>query len=147
MNLEGILAIGGKPGLYKLVAQSRGGVIVESMDDGKRFPVSSANNVSALNDIAIYTYGEEVPLKDVFQKIAEKEDYGKTIDHKASIKELKDYMTGVLPDYDQERVYQSDLKKLFMWYNSLHDKGLITPDTEEEKSGEKPEGENPAEGE
>ena len=132
MNLEGILAVGGKPGLYKLIAQSRGGVIVESLNDKKRFPISSANNVSALGDISIYTYGEEVPLKEVFEKIAEKEDYGKTIDHKSSPGELKDYMGEVLPDFDQERVYQSDLKKLFMWYNILHEQGLVTK--EEEKA-------------
>ena len=136
MNLEGILAIGGKPGLYKLMAQSRGGVIVESLTDNKRFPVSSANNVSALEDIAIYTYSEEVPLKEVFVKIAEKEEYGKAIDHKSKPVELQAYMSEVLPDYDQERVYQSDLKKLFMWYNMLHDQGLITPDSEEESSEE-----------
>ncbi|MGB0176085.1 MAG: DUF5606 domain-containing protein [Owenweeksia sp.] len=136
MNLEGILAIGGKPGLYKLVAQSRGGVIVESLTENKRFPVSSANNVSALSDIAIYTYSEEVPLKDVFIKIAEKEDYGKAIDHKSAPAELQGYMSEVLPDYDQERVYQSDLKKLFMWYNMLHEQGLITPDAEGEEGQE-----------
>lgn len=126
MNLEGILAIGGKPGLYQLVAQSRGGVIVASLLDDKRFPVTQASNVSALKDIAIYTYGEEVPLEEVFTKIAEKEDYGQAISHKEKPDALRDYMLEVLEDYDQERVYNSDLKKLFQWYNLLQEKGFIT---------------------
>lgn len=130
MNLEGILAIGGKPGLYKLVAQSRGGVIVESLLEDKRFPVTQASNVSALSDIAIYTYAEEVPLADVFQKIADKENYGQAISHKAKTDELRDYMLEILEDYDQERVYNSDLKKLFQWYNLLQEKGLITKSEE-----------------
>ncbi len=135
MDLEGILAIGGKPGLYKLVAQSRTGVIVESLTEKKRFPVSQAGNVSALKDIAIYTYSEEVPLSDVYQNIAEKEDWGTTINpKKVGAEELKSYMEEVLPEYDRERVYNSDLKKLFNWYNLLHEVGLIKP--EEEKSDE-----------
>lgn len=124
------MAIGGKPGLYKLVAQSRGGVIVESLLDDKRFPVTQASNVSALSDIAIYTYAEEVPLADVFQKIAEKENYGQAISHKAKPNELSAYMLEILEDYDQERVYNSDLKKLFQWYNLLQDKGLVTKSEE-----------------
>lgn len=132
MNLEGILAIGGKPGLYKLVAQSRGGVIVESLTENKRFPVSQTGNVSALQDIAIYTYGEEVPLPEVYTKIAEKENWGKTIDPKnTKPEEWKNYLLEVLPEYDQERVYNSDLKKLFNWYNLLHEQGIISPEEKE----------------
>lgn len=130
MELEGILAIGGKPGLYKLVAQSRGGVIVSSLIDDKKFPVTQASNVSALKDIAIYTYSEEVPLADVFLKIAEKENFGPAISHKESANALSAYMLEILEDYDQERVYTSDLKKLFQWYNLLQDKGLITKSEE-----------------
>lgn len=136
MNLEGVLAIGGKPGLYKLVAQSRGGVIVESLTEKKRFPVGQTGNVSALKDIAIYTHDEEVPLEEVFDKIAQKEDYEKTIDHKASPDELKAYMSEVLPEYDEDRVYTSDLKKLFQWYNLLHEQGMITKSEEAEEGGD-----------
>lgn len=125
MNLDRILAIGGKPGLYNLVAQSRGGVIVESLQDGKRFPVNAAGNVSALKDIAIYTYGEEVPLKEVYQKIADKEDYGKAPSHKESSNTLRSYLEEILPDYDKERVYDSDIKKLFNWYNILQVNDLL----------------------
>ncbi|AEV32189.1 DUF5606 domain-containing protein [Owenweeksia hongkongensis] len=126
MELEGILAIGGKPGLYKLVAQSRGGVIVSSLIDDKKFPVTQASNVSALKDIAIYTYNEEVPLADVFQKIADKENLGQAISHKEKPEALRSYMLEILEDYDQERVYNSDLKKLFQWYNILQENGLVT---------------------
>lgn len=139
MNLEGILAIGGKPGLYQLVAQSRGGVIVSSLIDEKRFPVTQASNVSALKDIAIYTYNEEVPLEEVFTKIAEKEDYGQAISHKEKPEAHRAYMLEILEDYDQERVYNSDLKKLFQWYNLLQEKGFITKENEkkeEEKAEE-----------
>lgn len=136
MKLDDILSISGKPGLYKMVAQSRGGVIVQSLTDDKKFPVTQAQNVSSLKDIAIYTNTEEVPLKDVFLKIAEKEDFGKAIDHKSSGEELRSYMEEILPDYDQERVYNSDLKKLFQWYNLLQDQGMITADEDEETTGE-----------
>ncbi len=126
MELEGILAIGGKPGLYKLVAQSRGGVIVSSLTDDKKFPVTQASNVSSLKDIAIYTYAEEVPLADVFQKIADKENMGQAISHKEKPEALRSYMLEILEDYDQERVYNSDLKKLFQWYNILQENGFVT---------------------
>lgn len=137
MELDKILAISGKPGLYQLVASSRGGVIVEGLNDGRRFPVSQSANVSALKDIAIYTYSDEIPLRDVFKSIYEKEDGGKAIAHKSSASELNDYMSEVLPEYDQDRVYTSDLKKLFQWYNLLHDKDLL-PDfsVEAEEEGE-----------
>jgi len=135
MDLEGILAIGGKPGLYKMVAQSRTGVIVQSLTENKRFPVSQTGNVSALKDIAIYTYEEEVPLPQVYQKIADKENGNKTLNPKeVSAKEMADYMLEVLPDYDQERVYTSDLKKLFSWYNLLHGADLIKPTEQAEKT-------------
>ncbi len=140
MNLDRILAIGGKPGLYHLVAQSRGGVIVESLQDGKRFPVSAAGNVSALKDIAIYTYGEEVPLKDVYQKIADKEDYGKAPSHKESSSTLKSYLEEILPDYDKERVYDSDIKKLFNWYNILQANDLLKGESEGEPATVSPSG-------
>lgn len=134
MNLEGILAIRGKAGLYKLVAQSRAGVIVESIPAGKRFPVTQTGNVSALSEIAIYTYGEEVPLAEVYDKIAEKEGDQPTINPKqCSEQELRSYMDELLPDYDEDRVYKSDLEKLFKWYNLLLANDLLKPDADEEK--------------
>ena len=130
MELKEILSITGKPGLYKLVAQSRTGVIVESLLDGKRFPVMASHNVSALADIAIYTYSEEVPLADVFRSIFKKEDGGEAISHKSSAAELKNYFLDVVPEFDEERVYVSDIKKVFNWYNLLQSKGLV--DAEED---------------
>jgi hypothetical protein len=123
--LKGILAIAGQPGLYKLISQSKNNVIVESLDNGKRMPVYSATKVSALEDIAMYTYNTEVPLAEVFSNIAQKENckacpLGKT----ASNDEFKAYFETVLPDYDRERVYISDIKKVFTWYNLLQEKGL-----------------------
>jgi len=135
MELDKILAISGKPGLYQLVASSRGGVIVEGLNDGRRFPVSQNSNVSALKDIAIYTYSDEVPLHDVFKSIYQKENGGQAISHKAKPEELREYMGEILPEYDQERVYTSDLKKLFQWYNLLQDKNLL-PDFAEEQGEE-----------
>lgn len=132
MNLEGILSIAGKPGLYKLVAQSKNGLIVESILDNRRFPVNKAGNISALKDIAIYTENEEVPLEDVFQKIADKEEYGPAIDHKEKPELLGNYLAEILPDYDRSRVYNSDLKKLFQWYNLLQSEGLLTSGEEKE---------------
>ncbi len=132
MNLEGIISIAGKGGLYKLLSQSRGGFIVESLVDGKRFPVQSTNNVSSLSDIAMYTYEEEVPLVEVFNNIAKKENEGLTLNHKESAKVLKEYFSTVLPDFDEDRVYNSDIKKVFQWYNLLHGAGLVKISEEKE---------------
>lgn len=133
IQLDDILAIGGKPGLFQLVKATRQGVLVESLLDGKRMPVSQRADVSALKDIAIYTYGEEVPLGQVYFNIQQKEKGGACIDPKGkSNDELKDYMLEVLPEFDQERVYPSHLKKLFAWYNLLHEKGLLKVSLEEQ---------------
>ncbi len=132
MNLEGILAIAGKPGLYRLVAQSKGGLIVESIIDNRRFPVNQAQNVSALQDIAIYTDNEEVPLAEVFEEIAKKENLGKAIDHKEAPISLGEYLAEILPDYDRARVYNSDLKKIFQWYNILQAHDFISVDDQDE---------------
>lgn len=126
MDLKDLLAITGKPGLYKTVGQNKSSLIVESLTDGKKIPVYSANKISALEDISVYTYEEDIPLKKVFTLIAEKESGGKAITPKASSEELKNYMREVLPDFDQDRVYTSDLKKIFNWYNNLQEHGLIT---------------------
>lgn len=134
MDLKEILSITGKPGLYKLIAQSRTGVIVESLLDGKRFPVMASHNVSALADIAIYTYGEEVPLAEIFKTIFKKEDGGQAISHKSSAAELQSYFSEIVPEFDEERVYASDIKKVFSWYNLLQSKGLV--DAEEEPATE-----------
>tara|TARA_B100001063_G_C16584410_1_gene462384 strand:- start:380 stop:814 length:435 start_codon:yes stop_codon:yes gene_type:complete len=133
MGLDKVLAISGKPGLFELTAQTRGGFVAKSMLDGKKIAVNMRHNVSMLSEIAIYTYTEEIPLGEVFQKIKEKEDGGAAISHKSSKKELEDYFSEVLPDYDEDRVYTSDMKKIFQWYNILIENGF-TDFSKEEKA-------------
>ena len=121
MELDKILSIAKKPGLYKLIAQSRGGFIAESLLDQKRISVSITSNVSLLSEIAIYTLAEELPLKEVFLKVFEKENGGQaSTSPKASKDDLEAYFFSVLPDYDEDRVYPSDIKKIISWYNLLH---------------------------
>lgn len=119
MKLEKVIAISGKPGLYQIISQSKSGVIVESLSEKKRFPVNSLHNISTLNDIAIYTYETEVPLKQVFLSIFEKEDGKKSIDPKSTKNELLEYFGEILPGFDEERVYASNIKKVVSWYNAL----------------------------
>ncbi|MEN9443155.1 MAG: hypothetical protein RIS47_45 [Bacteroidota bacterium] len=130
MNLKDILAISGYGGLYKTIAKTRGGMIVESLIDGKRMPANATAKISALEDIAIYTSAEEVPLKQVLQAIYTKENGGKAIDPKSTGDALKAYFEEVLPDYDKSRVYTSDMKRLFTWYNLLLEKGFIEAEEE-----------------
>ncbi|WP_010180342.1 DUF5606 family protein [Aquimarina agarilytica] len=125
MSLEKIIAISGKPGLFELMSQTRGGFLVTSLIDGKRQSISMRNNVSVLNEIAVYTYDKEVPLKEVFIAIREKQNGEASISHKSSKKELESYFLEVLPDYDEERVYASDIKKIIQWYNLLHKADLV----------------------
>ena len=125
MSLEKILAIGGKPGLYRLLTQTRTGFVAESLIDGKRLSVGMTNNVSVLSEIAIYTLDEELPLRDVFDKIKEKENGGKIpLSPKEEKIKLEEYFFELLPNYDEERVYVSDIKKVIQWYNLLHDHGI-----------------------
>lgn len=130
MNLKGIISISGKPGLYKVVAQGKNNVIVESLDDKKRFPAYSTDRISALDDISVYTYDEDVILKDVLKKIFEKEKGSVCISHKEDKKKLESYLESILPNYDKERVYISDVKKIFQWYNLLHVSGDLQAEEE-----------------
>lgn len=121
--LKKILSISGKSGLFKLVSQAKGMIIVESLLNGRRMPAYAHDKVSSLADISIYTDGEDVPLRDVFASIKEKEN-GKQVQVKADNDSYKEYMASVLPDYDRERVYVSDIKRVINWYNLLVEKGL-----------------------
>ncbi len=124
MSLEKVLSISGKPGLYKLTTQTRSGFLAESLIDGKKISVSGRHNVSLLSEIAIYTLTEELPLREVFLKISEKEKGGEAINHKVSKDQLEEYFFSVLPDYDEDRVYVSDIKKVVQWYNLLTKNGI-----------------------
>jgi len=126
MNLEKILSISGKPGLFALKVQTRTGFIAESLLDGKKITVSLKVNVSLLTEISIYTIDAEKPLTEVMRNIAIKEDNGPAISHKEDNAKLIAYFTEILPDYDSERVYPSDIKKVLNWYNLLQSKGLVS---------------------
>lgn len=132
MNIDGIIAVSGKPGLYKVIGQTKNGVIVTSLSDGKKLAMSSTSKMSALQDIAIYTYAEEIPLVDVLEKIRIKEEGKAAIGHKSSAAVLTDYFRTILDDYDEDRVYPSDIKKVISWYNTLQKEGLAVESVEEE---------------
>ncbi len=131
MSLEKILSISGKPGLYQLENQTRTGFLAISLIDGKKISVSARQNVSLLSEIAIYTLSKEVPLQEVFLKISEKENGGEAINHKSSRDQLEEYFFEVLPDYDEDRVYPSDIKKVVQWYNLLIKNGVTNFSTKE----------------
>lgn len=121
--LKKILSISGKPGLFKLVSQSKNMIIVESLLDGKRIPAYSHDRIISLGDIAIYTEENEVSLSEIFDKIKIQTNGEKAISEKSSDVELQKYFKEVLPNYDKSRVHKSDIKKVFAWYNLLIEKG------------------------
>jgi hypothetical protein len=124
-ELEKILSVSGKSGIFKLITGGRATIIVESLIDGKRIPVHPTQKVSALNDITMFTYEEDVPLREIFLKAKTAFDGGQAPDPKSDSKVLRDAMKMILPDYDEERVYDSDIRKLLMWYNILQSKDML----------------------
>jgi hypothetical protein len=126
MSLDKILAIAGKPGLFALKVQTRTGFVAESLLDGKKVTVGLKSNVSLLSEISVYTNTEEKPLTEIMRVIATKEDNGPAISHKEDNAKLVAYFLEILPDYDQDRVYPSDIKKIVNWYNMLQAKGLVS---------------------
>ncbi|NMH24184.1 DUF5606 family protein [Flavobacterium solisilvae] len=126
MNVDKILAIAGKPGLFELKIQTRSGFLAESLLDGKKITVGMRSNVSLLTEISMYTYSEEKPLVEIMRAIAIKENEGPAISHKEDNAKLVAYFKEILPDYDEDRVYASDIKKLLNWYNILQAKGLVS---------------------
>ena len=136
MDISSVISIAGMPGLFKVVGQTKNGVICESLIDKKRIPAFNSHKISSLTDISIYTSGEDKPLKEVLQAIFDMEKGEKCLDPKSTDeKGLREYMKAVLPEYDEERVHVSDLRKLFNWYNMLHGTELLTAEekSEEEK--------------
>ena len=126
MTLDKILAITGKPGLFALKVQTRTGFVAESLLDGKKVTVGLKSNVSLLSEISVYTNTEEKPLTEIMRAIATKEDNGPAMSHKEDNAKLVAYFLEILPDYDQDRVYPSDIKKIVNWYNMLQAKGLVS---------------------
>ena len=124
MTIDKIIAVNGKPGLFKVISAGKKNLIVESLTDGKRSSILSINNISSMDTIAIYTYTEEIPLPDVFYSIFEKEAGKETISHKESSQKLREYFLEILPEYDEERVYVSNIKKIVQWYSILLQAGF-----------------------
>ena len=126
MKLDKIIAIGGKPGLFKLLTQTKSGFVAESLTDGKRLTVNLRNQVSVLSEISVFTLEEEKPLTEIFELLRQKEN-GNTssISHKADKLTLEEYFFEVLPNYDEDRVYPSDIKKIIRWYNILVEHKLV----------------------
>lgn len=141
MDLSGILAIAGSSGLFKMVAQARNGIIVESLEDGKRFHASANKRISALEDISIYTEDDDMPLSDVMRKIYDGAKGAKTIEVSEGAEAMRKQFLELIPNYDQERVYNSDIKKVFSWYNLLHEADMLKL-AEEETKEEKANGES-----
>jgi hypothetical protein len=138
IQLKDILAISGKGGLFKFIAQARNGIVVESLEDQKRHVAPATARVSSLEDIAIFTTDEEVPLADIFFMVHEKSEGKETTSHKAPVEELKSQFKELVPEYDEDRVYVSDIKKVFQWYNQLHKHQLLEViDKEEEQDEDK----------
>lgn len=135
--LKEILSITGKPGLYKLVSQGKNMLIVESLLDGKRIPAYAKDKAVSLGDIAIFTETKEIPLGEVLEKVKTKENGAKaSIDPKSDNDDLRKYMEEVLPDYDKDRVYPSDIRKLITWYNILTENKLTEFLEKEEEQAE-----------
>ncbi len=136
MDLSKILSISGRPGLYKHIAQSKNSVVVESLTDGKRSSAFITEQISSLNDISVFTTGEDIKLEDVFKQIYDYTKGEKAISHNVKPEELKSFFKEAVPEYDEDRVYVSDIKKMIKWYNILSDAGLMTFEKEEPEKKE-----------
>ncbi len=154
IELKDILSISGKGGLFKYVAQARNGIVVESLSDGKRHVAPTTARVSSLKDIAIFTYDDESPLSDIFYLMYENSEGTPLPSHKVSAEELKRYFQELVPEYDEDRVYVSDIRKVIQWYNQLKENDMLeviekeadtkgegnaAPDENNEASDENPE--------
>ena len=137
MILKDILAISGEPGLFKFIAQGKNAIIIEHLETKKRSSAYSSAKVSSLEDIAIFTEKEDMPLGKVFDLIQEKANGGPAIDSKADSAKLKSWFEGVLPEYSKDKVYVSDIKKLANWYNILHNLNLLVKEEPEAEKEEK----------
>ncbi|WP_296637577.1 DUF5606 domain-containing protein [Polaribacter sp.] len=124
MEFSKIISVGGKPGLFKVISQSKNAIIVQGINDTKRVAINATQNVSLLENIAIYTYEEDLPLLEVFKAMSEKTNGEKVISHKESGNKLTSFFAEVLPNYDDERVYTSNIKKIIQWFNILIDAGI-----------------------
>lgn len=134
MELEGIIAITGKSGLFKVISKGNNALIVEDLVNKKRIPITTRYQANTLNEIGIYTFEDTKPLTEIFDIIAKKEKAKQTVSHKIEKEDLIKYFKEIVPNYDVERVYISDIKKVIQWYNTMQTAGLI----ELPKSDKKP---------
>jgi len=137
-DLQKIMSIAGYPGLFFYLSQSKSGIIVESLIDGKRMCATASMRITSLSDVAIYTDTEELPLRELFLKIKENRNGEAAIDAKSDAKLLQQFFEEVVPDYDRERFYASHMKKVLDWYNLLQQKEMldfVEPDSEQEETG------------
>lgn len=137
IDLTGFISITGQPGLYKIVAQSKNGIIVEGLSDKKRVNVYASTKVSTLTDISMFTTGDDKPINEIMTAIFDKEKGGPAIDSKADDKAVEAYFVQVLPDYDKDRVYVSNMRKLFSWYNALQSTGNLKTEEENKDANDK----------
>ncbi|EAQ41869.1 MULTISPECIES: DUF5606 family protein [unclassified Polaribacter] len=139
MEFSKIISVAGKPGLFQVISQSKNAIIVQGLNDNKRVAINATQNVSLLENIAIYTYEEDLPLLEVFKAMSEKTNGEKAISHKESGAKLTSFFAEVLPNYDDERVYTSNIKKVIQWYNLLVDAGMDFTAVSEENTAEETE--------
>ncbi len=136
MDLSKILAISGRPGLYKHIAQSKNSVVVESLENKKRSSAFITEQISSLNDISVFTVGDDIKLEDVFKKIYDYTKGEKAISHNSKPNEIKNFFKKAVPEYDEDRVYISDIKKMIKWYNILNEAEILSFDEEETENKE-----------
>jgi len=137
MDLSGIISVTGMSGLYKVISQTKSGLIVESLTDGKRLPVYSSSKLSSLDDISIYGQGDDIPLKQILRSIRDSKSGTSVPTSKDSNDVIKAAFAEFVPEFDEDRVYASDMKKVFVWYSLLNEKGLLVEvesDSDETKS-------------
>jgi len=137
IDLTGFISITGQPGLYKIVAQSKNGIIVEGLSDKKRVNIYASTKVSTLSDISMFTTGDDKPINEIITAIFDKEKGGQAVDSKADDKAVEAYFAQVLPDYDKDRVYVSNMRKLFSWYNALQSTGNLKTEEENKDAHDK----------
>jgi hypothetical protein len=139
MNLKDFLSISGEPGLYKFIAQGRNAIIVEHLETKRRKTAHSSSKVSLLEEISVFSEKEDIPLSKVFDLIFEKENGGPAVDAKSDAVKLKSYFEEIIPEYDKDRVYVSDMKKVVLWYNILQKLGQLVKDDSESGKDKKEE--------
>ncbi len=139
MNLKDILSISGEPGLFRFIAQGKNAIIIEHLETKKRSSAHGSSKVSSLEDIAIFTTTEDMPLGKVFDLIYEKSNGGTAVDSKSDTNVLKKWFEGILPEYSKDKVYSSDIKKVAQWYNILHKLDLLIKDEPEAEAAEEKE--------